>query len=239
MFAQSFTWQGLFPPNHPPLYKQRSCYIEQLTNSTITIFLFSLFLFSFFFLFKDCPLSDHGSEQLTENVCNLASKPSLFGSGTNCFPKPKPAPPICRQVHFSCETPECYPTARPLLCPDADGTYIEQKEASTAWGVIGKIILTALLPTAFLIYSAIAERQSIEKELEKLANKEFQDNRARTSETRVNGSTPQWAQPYYLSLFFLGLIEIGLWNLDKDFFFFSFIKRFKKKKVYQTSYHRI
>ena len=24
----------------------------------------------------------------------------------------------CRQLHFTCETPECYPTARPLFCDD-------------------------------------------------------------------------------------------------------------------------
>ena len=45
-----------------------------------------------------------------------------FGSSARCFTD-EHAPwgkkgKACRQLHFTCETPECYPTARPLFCDD-------------------------------------------------------------------------------------------------------------------------
>ncbi len=45
-----------------------------------------------------------------------------FGPSNQCFTD-EHAPwgkkgKACRQLHFTCETPECYPTARPLFCDD-------------------------------------------------------------------------------------------------------------------------
>ena len=45
-----------------------------------------------------------------------------FGASSQCYTD-EHAPwgkkgKACRQLHFTCETPECYPTARPLFCND-------------------------------------------------------------------------------------------------------------------------
>ena len=63
--------------------------------------------------------------QLPWRPPSLTQQPvSLFGPTKTCFADPSSQNDAfqrkaCRQIHFACETPECYPTARPLFCEDA------------------------------------------------------------------------------------------------------------------------
>jgi hypothetical protein len=58
---------------------------------------------------------------MNREVCDFHG--SHFGAQNSCFPKPVPPPIPCSPVHFTCETPECYLTSRPINCickPRAD-----------------------------------------------------------------------------------------------------------------------
>jgi hypothetical protein len=67
-----------------------------------------------------CSLTEHQSEKLHNVVCALApggkAANSNFGDEPLTFPKAAAVEPPCEPVHFACETPECYLTARPLAC---------------------------------------------------------------------------------------------------------------------------